>query len=375
MTSCSPTRAIAFALMALVPLSACSDPAPACTDTLETTGTFPPALAAELDRIAVEELDAASALGATITVQIPGMGVHAAAAGFRDDDLTPVTGRTRFRIGSITKTFHTATALLLEDAGEISLDANASEALPALPIPASVTHEMLLLHTSGIFNYTDDIAFLNYLNLPWTAGEIITWAIDEHDAPHAPGDAYSYSNTGFHVSALMLEAATNEPYHALVRRHVIAPLALDDTRDEYGEGRPACGFSDGYVARGANMTEEIDMIWAWAAGGMVSTGADLCRWAEAVYRSDFLPPAQRARMLSVTAESADAGERYGLGTRHTTRGGVDVVGHTGSTMGYKGELFIDPETGVCVAVLTNDFLSTPTRLSGPAWAAVLDALP
>ena len=51
-----------------------------------------------------------------------------------------------------------------------------------------------------------------------------------------------------------------------------------------------------------------------------------------------------------------------------------MVGHTGSTMGFKGELFIDLETGVCVAVLLNDFVSTPSAISQPAWTAVFDAL-
>jgi D-alanyl-D-alanine carboxypeptidase len=154
---------------------------------------------------------------------------------------------------------------------------------------------------------------------------------------------------------------------------LLAPLALDDTSEEQHEGRD-CAMSEGYVVTGGAATDDIDMGWAWAAGGVVSSGVDLCAWLSALYQGDVLTPSARASLVTPSAESIAAGERYGLGTQLTSRAGRPVVGHTGSTMGFKGEVFVDLASGVCVAVLLNDFVSTPSAISRPAWEAVFDAL-
>ena len=60
-------------------------------------------------------------------------------------------------------------------------------------------------------------------------------------------------------------------------------------------------------------------------------------------------------------------DRYGLGVDRRVKGGHDVVGHTGSTMGFNGELFVDPATGVCVAVQTNDFFGVSEPISDGLW--------
>jgi hypothetical protein len=70
---------------------------------------------------------------------------------------------------------------------------------------------------------------------------------------------------------------------------------------------------------------------------MVSNGADLCRWLDAVYRADVLPAALREAMVTPTALPGGGAAGYGLGTYIVTRGGVSLVGHTGSTMGFRGE--------------------------------------
>lgn len=358
------------ALLASCGTSNTADP---CNADYETPATFDPALAADLQAVLDANLAASSAPGATLTVHIPGQGTFAGAAGVRDlaNDL-PVLPRTRFRVGSITKAFAAAALLRFVEQGDLSLSDHPSALLPELGLDAEITFAQLLSHTAGLFNYTDDRGFLALSVEPWEPEEIVAWSLT-HEPVGAPGERYLYSNTGFYVVGLALEELSGQPFHQHVREELLDPLGLTDTSEEQHEGRD-CGMSEGYVVTGAAATDDIDMSWTYAAGGLVSSGVDLCRWAEALYRGDVLSPASRASLVDWTPQSIDVSDPYGFATQQATRGGRAVVGHTGSTMGFKGELFIDLETGACVAVLLNDFVSTPSAISQPAWAAVWDAL-
>lgn len=373
-TSVSMRVAALSLLMGLwLPACASSGDADPCNAEYETPATFDPTLAAELQAVLEANLPPSGAPGATLTVHVPGQGTFAGAAGMRDiAGGLPVLPRTRFRVGSITKAFAAAALLRFVEQGDLELGDSPGALLPDLGLDPTITFQQVLSHTAGLFNFTDDRGFLALSREAWEPEEIVDWSL-MHGPVGAPGERYLYSNTGFYVVGLALEELSGQPFHEHVRDVVLDPLALSDTSEEQHEGRD-CGMSEGYVVTGAAATDDIDMSWTWAAGGLVSTGVDLCRWAEALYRGDFLSPASRAALLEWTPQSIDASDPYGLATQRATRGGRQVVGHTGSTMGFKGELFIDLETGVCVAVLLNDFVSTPSAISQPAWTAVFDAL-
>lgn len=371
MTLLAPRLHSLLALVVGALLASCgtSNTADPCNADYETPAAFDAALAADLQAVLDANLAASSAPGATLTVHIPGQGTFAGAAGMRDlENEVPVLPRTRFRVGSITKAFAAAALLRFVERGELGLDDHPSALLPELGLDADITFAQLLSHTAGLFNYTDDRGFLALSREPWEPEEIVAWSLT-HEPVGAPGERYLYSNTGFYVVGLALEALSGQPFHQHVREELLDPLALTDTSEEQHEGRD-CGMSEGYVVTGAAATDDIDMSWTYAAGGLVSSGVDLCRWAEALYRGDVLTPASRAALIAWTPQSLEASDAYGVATQRATRGGRDVVGHTGSTMGFKGELFIDLETGVCVAVLLNDFVSTPSAISQPAWTAV-----
>ena len=118
----------------------------------------------------------------------------------------------------------------------------------------------------------------------------------------------------------------------------------------------------------------MDMSWAWTAGAMVSNTRDLCRWADALYRGGVLGSALRAKMLTKTTLPDGSTADYGLGVQFRTRGGLPVVGHNGSTMGFDAELFLHVPSGLCVAVLTNDFGGKPSAVSAAAWTLLVGKL-
>ncbi|WP_233226175.1 serine hydrolase domain-containing protein [Amycolatopsis sp. CA-126428] len=64
----------------------------------------------------------------------------------------------RFRIASVTKTFTATVLLQLAGEGRLALDDTVSRYLPGLlPDGDRITVRMLLRHSSGLDNYSDDL--------------------------------------------------------------------------------------------------------------------------------------------------------------------------------------------------------------------------
>lgn len=329
---------------------------------------FPGALAAALGAAAVDHTPEVGAPGLTVTVALPGHEIWQWASGLRSSPGDePVRPNDRFRIGSITKTFNAAMVLQLVEAGEIGLDDPLDDHLAGWDLGPEVTIRRLLQHTTGIFDYTDDPTFLAAARTAVTPAEVVSFAL-ANGPVFPPGEGWSYSNTNYFLLGMLLEELTGEPFAANLRTRLTGPLGLSETFLDGFEPEPVEKV-DGHV-NGNEATDAIDMSWAWASGGMVSTGADLCRWLGLLLEGRVLPAELTTAMLDVMPIPDSDDEAYGLAVRRVTRGGVVVHGHTGSTIGFRGEAFMDLASGVCVVVLTNDFLAVPAKLADPLWAAI-----
>src|SRR6185437_12250586 len=64
---------------------------------------------------------------------------------------------TVYQIGSITKQFTATVILKLQEEGKLSIKDNLNKYFPEFKYAGKITLENLLAHTSGIYNYTNDI--------------------------------------------------------------------------------------------------------------------------------------------------------------------------------------------------------------------------
>jgi D-alanyl-D-alanine carboxypeptidase len=333
---------------------------------------FPVDLATDLEAILDDHFPTMIAPGVTLTVTLPGFESLALVRGKTlDEPLTLTEVGDRFRVGSVTKTFVAASTLQLVAEGVVGLDDPIDLWVPGYALGAGVTIRRLMNHTSGIPNFTDDPSFLAKALEHGEPEEVIAFAL-EMAFLFAPGDGYSYSNTGYYFLGLMLEEATGLPVAQVLRGRFQGPYGLDDTFLEGAE--PIEGdYVEGYIA-GAQ-APATDMSWAWTAGALVSTGADLCAWFEVLYRGDVLSAAHRDLMTTRTSLwGGGAIVDYGLGTQIMNHGGTDVFGHTGSTVGSNCAVFIEPASGACLALLTNDFFGAPGEANASLWQRLLTYL-
>jgi CubicO group peptidase (beta-lactamase class C family) len=145
-------------------------------------------------------------------------------------DKPPVSDRTRFRIGSITKTF-TAVAILLADrAGSLDIEAPLTEAtgsgLIANPWAPDdpVTVARLLEHSAGLQDWVRDEWDLND---PLSLADALNYRPASRIVRWRPGLFDSYSNNGPGIAARVLELETGDSYETFVDEHIFTPLGME----------------------------------------------------------------------------------------------------------------------------------------------------
>ncbi len=349
------------------------------TDTVAPRDFGPPvpaALAASLQGVLDQHFVDVKAAGVAVGVRLPdGTWWEGVAGTACYEPASDVVRGDSFRLGSVTKTWVAAAVLLLVDEGRVSLDAPIGDYVTGFDLDPAVTVRRCLDHTSGIFDLTDDVTSVEAdFTQPIAPEEIVRQSL-LHAPLFAPGAAYSYSNTNYFLLGLLIEHVTGEPVARVFRDRLIDPLGLADTYLEDAEPAPAdrpahiCG-NVGSI----DVTDLLDMSWSWAAGAMVASNGDVCRWADALWRGDVLPPALRDALVTPAVLPDGNTTSYGLGTKLRTRGGIPVVGHNGQTLGFQSEVYIDLASGLCVSVLANDFSADPEAVGVPVWDLLVPAL-
>lgn len=302
-----------------------------------------------------------------------------------------------FRMGSNTKTMMAVLVLQLAGRGELALTDPVDKWLPGqVPNGRAMTLRMLLNHTSGLFDYTEDPAVLPSIlgkdQRSWTSAQLLALGV-RHDPLFAPGTAWAYSNTDYAAIGAVLEKATGRSLAALVRDRIARPLRLEHTyyaTDSTWHGPHARGYepdaahmppgvpADFRDYAGAHRDGHVDVSrnnpsWGGAAGAVVSTAYDWGRFHTALMSGKLLPAAQLEQMRTTVPVSPDRpdGAGYGLGIETATTPCGTVWAHDGGIPGYLSVNATD-STGsrtASVLVSTEAFAEHPDAFPSVAGAA------
>ncbi|GLY14962.1 serine hydrolase [Kineosporia sp. NBRC 101677] len=287
----------------------------------------------------------AGAVGYLVRVN-DGQQVRTATAGLADlNTQRRIRNKDQYEAGSQTKTFVSVLTLQLVAQGKVKLDAPVEQYLPGVvPDGKNITVRMLLQHTSGLFNYTEDEDFISgALTDPTrvvTPQEILKGAFT-HKPYFQPGQGWYYSNTNYIVLGELLRKVTGHPVKHLVQERIAKPLKLRDTylADPFVKDTGP-GFAHGYAAEIADSkfsytdTSGYTLSWAGAAGAVVSTSRDLSTFYSALLSGKVLPAAQLAEMKKTVDVDEEGAFRYGLGLFATDTACGTAWGHDGGTLGH-----------------------------------------
>ena len=252
---------------------------------------------------------------------------------------------TKYRIGSITKTFTAAIIMQLVEEGKISLDTKLSNFYPNIPNAGKITVEDLLRHQSGLYNFTNDEGFRNYLEEPKTKEELLS-IFKEQQPSFEPGEKNDYSNTGYVLLSFIIEDLEKEDYAAVLNKRILAPLNLKDTYYG-GKINPANAEALSYQKKKdwepATMT---DMSIPRGAGAVVSTPSDLNKFYTALFNGKLVKPESLEKMKSMN-------NGYGIGLFSYPFDDKKLYGHTGGIDGFQAMSVYYPAEDLAVTYTSN----------------------
>ncbi|MDX3224948.1 serine hydrolase domain-containing protein [Streptomyces sp. ME19-01-6] len=258
----------------------------------------------------------------------------------------PVRRDSRFRIGSMTKPFVATVMLQLVGEYRVVLDAPVERYLPGVVRGHGndgrrITVRQLLQHTSGLPDILTYLSPKEVLNDPLAhhdTRDLVKIAL-AHPPIFEPGTGWRYSNTGYLLAGMVIEKVTGHTYGEEIRRRIITPLGLRATYVPGDASAIPGPHPRGYVRPGEDAPlMDITLInpsVAGSAGEMISSGADLNRFLDALVRGRLLRPAQLREMMKTRPTGNPDGRAYGLGleSRPLPCGGL-YWGHSGDILGY-----------------------------------------
>ena len=281
----------------------------------------------------------------------------------------PLTTGHLFRIASHSKTFTATAVLQLVESGRMRLDDPIGDLVPALAGAglAAVTVRELLGHQGGVVRDGRDNDHWQLLT-PFPDADVLTAVAVDEEPVFERNEHFKYSNIGYSLLGLAIEAVTGTPYGDHVQAAVVDRLGLADTAPEWLPGRAAdyaaghTGLLDGADER--LTVPHVDTRAMAAATGFTSTARDLTTFGAAHFTGDPTLLGEVFKRLMRRPESEirpHGGEprRYGLGMDLRTVGERALVGHSGGYPGHITRTWIDPEAQLVVSVLTN-------AIDGPA---------
>ena len=274
---------------------------------------------------------------------------------------TPITPDTRFEVGSITKQFTAVAVLRLQEQGKLRITEPVCTYLTGCPAEwAPITVEQLLVHTSGLFNYTSapEEEAAPFQNREVAPAELISYVAGK-PLDFQPGTQWRYSNSGYVVLGALIERLSGMDYGTFLRRQMFDALGMRDTRYDGGVQPRAKGYTD-WTTPG----EDHPSLY-YAAGGLVSTTGDLAKWNAFLLsgKPALLNAESLASMTAVHAQIPGTSIGYGYGIEVHDSGPALTYYHGGLVTGFRCANSVRPSTGLSVTVLTNDTWIDPASVA------------
>ena len=269
---------------------------------------------------------------------------------------------TSFRTGSVTKQFTAAAVMALVEAGKLRLDETITDVLPDYKgVNPNATVEQLLNHTAGIPNLTDVASFMAQRGQPHTPKQLIA-VVEGLPASFLPGTQWAYSNTGYVLLGMMIEARSQQSYAEYVQARLFDRAGL--TRTEVGDATGVNNRALGYrrVDDRIEPAEAIHMSVPWSAGAVRSTINDLVKWDEALRAGRVLSPESVARMYVPSPHASPYGP-YAMGWLVDTKYARQVIAHGGGIDGFTSFLLRVPQDDLVIVSWTNTGVISADKLA------------
>ncbi|MCB1023620.1 MAG: serine hydrolase [Acidobacteria bacterium] len=316
-----------------------------------------------------EYMDAAvkvDGFSGTILVARDGKPIVSKGYGMANIELgVPLTPKSVFRLGSVTKQFTGMSIAMLQERGKMSVSDPLCKYIENCPEAwKPITVKNLLTHTSGIINYTSFPDFAETTVSPMTHANMIE-SLRDKPLDFPVGEKFSYSNSGYYLLGVIIEKVSGKTYEEFLQENIFTPLGMSST----GYDDPLKIIKNraaGYQRQRGEVINApyTDMTVPYAAGSMYSTTGDLLIWDQALYTEKLVSKKSLDEIFTPNKNG------YGYGWGITKKFNRLSISHGGGIYGFSTDISRFPDDNVTVIVLTNIQGSPAGRVSNDLAAIV-----
>ncbi|MDP3436459.1 MAG: serine hydrolase domain-containing protein, partial [Bacteroidales bacterium] len=251
----------------------------------------------------------------------------------------------KFRIGSISKTFTSVLVMKGVEERRIDLDQTIDKFFPTIKNSSKIKVGHLLYHRSGINNFTNDKEYLTWNTVAKTEKEMVE-IITNAGSDFEPDTKAEYSNSNFVLLTFILEKAFKKSYSEILTKYITKPLELKNTYlgAKINSSNNEC-LSYRFVGKWERMPE-TDISIPLGAGGIVSTPSDLVKFSDALFAGKLLKPESLEKMKTVIGN-------FGIGLVKMPFFNMSGYGHTGGIDGFSSVFSYFPDCNISYALTSN----------------------
>jgi len=288
----------------------------------------------------------------TALVKYQGNTIYERSFGYADKENNILNGpQTQFRIGSTSKQFTAMLIMQLVNENKLQVEDTVGKYIAGYK-HGKVTIQQLLMHQSGIPNFTD-VYFDKIVLKQYTMDELVQNFCSD-PLEFEPGTQFIYSNSGFAVLADVIEKVTGKKYKDELKERIFDPLGMKQSY--FGTVPHVASMAIGYINDQPEHIYPVENVAG--AGGIVSTAEDLLLWNNALSAGTILPKDKTEELLKPRVEWKEYDAMYGYGwmidklqfnasKKHT------VQYHPGTEFGFYDMLVRQPDKDIFIILLNN----------------------
>ena len=244
-------------------------------------------------------------------------------------------GATKYKIGSISKTFTATMIMQLVEEKKILLNTKLNRFFPKIDQSDKITIEHLLYQRTGIKDYANaDATLTDVLGKPNTK-ELILKKIENYSSMFEPDSQHEYSNSNYFILGLIIEKSTKKSFAENLKIRISDKLELKNTyyTNEKTDVTKRESYSYTFNGEYWDKIDEWNNDIAFSSGGIISTPEDLTKFIHSLFKGNLVTPASLELMKTLKDTYGMALIRFPFGERKFYGHNGKIEGF-GSTMGY-----------------------------------------
>lgn len=255
---------------------------------------------------------------------------------------------TKYKIGSVTKTFTATMIMQLIEEKKILLTTKLSRFFPKIENADKITIEHLLYQRTGIKDYySADTTLADVLGKP-NMRALIMKKIENYASTFEPDSKHELSHSNYFILGEIIEKVTKKTYAENLKNRITGKLYLKNTYYTSEKADITKRESYSYTFNGEywDKIDERSNDVFFSSGGIISTPEDLTKFIRELFKGTLVSPASVEIMKTLK-------DTYGMALIRFPFGERKFFGHNGKIEGFEAIMGYYKQDDMTISLISN----------------------